>query len=142
MSSMPLPDYPMWQGAIVRHADLDPNDHVTNSVICSWFDDGRYVLLRRHLRPVVEASDYFALVMLEMHFLQEVRMFDEPRVGTAITRIGRSSIAMQQHLFVGERIAATATSVTVLGDGVARRARPLSEAHRQALAPFMLAEAP
>lgn len=134
-----VPDYPFWHEVTVRHADLDPNDHVTNSVICAWFDDGRYILLRQKLRPLVEATDYFALVKLEMNFRKEVRMFDTPRVGTAITRIGTSSMAMRQHLLVGGVIAVTAASVTVLGDGHSRSAKPLAAHHHDALRPFLRA---
>ncbi|MBC7282730.1 thioesterase family protein [Hoeflea sp.] len=135
-----VPHYPFWHQVTVRHADLDPNDHVTNSVICAWFDDGRYILLRQKLRPVVEATDYFALVKLEMNFSKEVRMFDAPRVGTSITRIGRSSMAMRQHLIVDGAIAATAESVTVLADGHTRSAIPLSTTHQDALRPYMATE--
>jgi acyl-CoA thioester hydrolase len=135
-----VPDYPFWHEVAVRHSDLDPNDHVTNSVICAWFDDGRYILLRQKLRPLVEATDYFALVKLEMNFSKEVRMFHTPRVGTAITRIGTSSMAMRQHLLVDGVIAATATSVTVLGDGHSRSAKPLAANHHDALRPFLARE--
>lgn len=138
--TMTVPAYGFWHEVTVRHADLDPNDHVTNSVICAWFDDGRYILLRQKLRPLVEATDYFALVKLEMNFRKEVRMFDAPRVGTAFTRIGRSSMAMRQHLIVDGMIAATAESVTVLADGQSRSAKPLLAAHHEALRPFMASE--
>ena len=140
-ATMDMPAYGFWHEVTVRHADLDPNDHVTNSVICAWFDDGRYILLRQKLRPLVEATDYFALVKLEMNFRKEVRMFDTPRVGTAITRIGTSSMAMRQHLIVGGEIAATADSVTVLADGHSRSAKPLTTDHQEALRPFMTAAA-
>lgn len=131
--------YPAWHETVVRHADLDPNDHVTNSVICSWFDDGRYILLRQHLRPLVEPDDYFALAHLEMNFSREVRMFEAPRIGTGLVRLGRSSIAMRQHLLVDGEVAAIANSVTVLADGRLRRAKALSDTQRQALAAFLLA---
>ena len=131
-------DFAFWHETVIRHSDLDPNDHVTNSVICAWFDDGRYILLRKNLRPLVEATDYFALVRLEMNFRKEIRMFDTPRIGTAITRIGKSSLAMHQHLIIGGEIAAMAESVTVLADGHSRSAKALTAAHHDALLPFMV----
>lgn len=135
--TMVVPDFAFWHETTVRHSDLDPNDHVTNSVICAWFDDGRYILLRQKLRPLVEATDYFALVKLEMNFRKEIRMFDVPRIATTVTRIGKSSMAMHQHLIIGGEIAATAQSVTVLADGNTRTAKPLSADQQDALLPFM-----
>lgn len=121
---------------MVRHADLDPNDHVTNSVICAWFDDARYMLLREHLFPLCGPGLYFALVDLNIGFRAEIVMFDRPRVATGVTRLGRSSIAMRQELWRGETLCCTSTSVTVMADRAARRSAPLAESHRAALAPF------
>lgn len=121
---------------MVRHADLDPNDHVTNSVICAWFDDARYMLLREHLFPLCGPEHYFALVDLNIGFREEIVMFDRPLIGTVITRLGRSSIAMRQELWRDETLCCTSTSVTALADRSARRSVPLHDSHRAALAPF------
>jgi acyl-CoA thioester hydrolase len=120
----------------VRHADLDPNDHVTNSVICAWFDDGRYRLLREHLFPLCRAGLYFALVDLSIGFRAEVGFADQPRVATGVTRLGRSSIAMRQELWCAGRLCCTATSVTVMADRALRRSVALQAEQRTALGRF------
>jgi acyl-CoA thioester hydrolase len=127
--------FPSWQDAVVRHADLGPNHHVTNSVICSWFDDGRYALLVRVLRPLLDPADVLALANVAIDFHAEIRFGEVPRIGTAILRLGGSSIAIGQGIFVGDRCAATATSVTVVAGGPERRARALTENERAALTP-------
>lgn len=141
MTGMPAPEpwvFPEWHEITIRHSDLDPNDHVTNSVVCAWFDDGRYFLLRRELRPLVKSTDFFALAKIEMNFKKEIRFNDRPRVGTGITHIGCSSIAMLQYLMIGDQLAATATSVTVLADGNSRRAVSLSPRQREAMDGYLL----
>lgn len=129
--------YPFWQDAIVRHADLDPNNHVTNSVICSWFDDGRYMLLLDRIRPLMEASDFLALGTVTIDFHREVRLRHRPRIGTAILGIGRSSVTMGQAIFCGDECAATATSVTIVADGTTRRSKEMSKSQRESLLPFL-----
>lgn len=125
-----------WQPAIVRHCDLDPNGHVTNSVFGVWFDDGRYALLRRHVRPLVPPCDVFALVSVTIDFSREIAFGETPRVGTAVLELGRSSFVMGQGLFVGDVCAASARSVTVLMDGTSRRPRALTVAEREILMGF------
>lgn len=125
-----------WQGTTVRHCDLDPNDHVTNSVFGAWFDDGRYGLLKRYLRPIVAQSDVFALVSVTIDFSREIAFGELPEVGTAILEVGRSSIIMGQGLFIAGACAASCRSVTVMMDGVSRRPRPLNEAERDILMSF------
>jgi acyl-CoA thioester hydrolase len=128
--------FPSWQDAVVRHADLDPNHHVTNSVICSWFDDGRYALLVRVLRPLMRQDEVLALANVSIDFHAEIRFGEVPRIGTSVMKLRGSSIAMGQGIFVGDRCAATATSVTVVAGGPDRRARALTEGERASLTPY------
>ncbi|GJD49740.1 hypothetical protein OPKNFCMD_2473 [Methylobacterium crusticola] len=125
--------FPHWRPAIVRHADLDPNGHVTNSVYTAWLDDGRYALLTQALRPLIAPGDVLALASVTVDFAQEVGFADAPEIGTAVLRLGTSAIVMGQGVFVGAACAATAHSVTVVMDGRTRRARPLRPGERDAL---------
>lgn len=128
--------FPHWQPATVRHSDLDPNNHVTNSVFAAWLDDGRYALLKEHLRPLLAPTDVFALVSLTIDFSREIDFRDTPEIGTGLLKLGRSSIVMGQGLFIGAGCAASALSVTVVMDGETRRARTLTSDERAALGRF------
>lgn len=128
--------FPHWRPAVVRHSDLDPHGHVTNSVFAAWLDDGRYALLREVLRPLLPPDDLPALASLTVDFSREINFGDVPEIGTAVLRLGDRSIIMGQGLFVGDACAATAHSVTVVMDGRTRRARPLTDAERAALERF------
>ncbi len=128
--------FPHWRPAVVRHSDLDPHGHVTNSVFAAWLDDGRYALLREVLRPLLPPDDLPALASLTVDFSREINFGDVPEIGTAVLRLGDRSIIMGQGLFVGGACAATAHSVTVVMDGRTRRARPLTDAERAALERF------
>ncbi|WP_407520326.1 acyl-CoA thioesterase [Methylobacterium oryzisoli] len=128
--------FPHWRSAIVRHSDLDPNAHVTNSVFTAWLDDGRYALLTEALRPLMAPDDALALASITVDFAREVGFADAPEIGTAVLRLGTSAIVMGQGLFVGAACVATALSVTVVMDGRIRRARPLDPRERDALAGF------
>lgn len=126
--------FPHWRPAVVRHCDLDPNAHVTNSVFAAWLDDGRYALLKDLVRPHLQPTDVLALVSLTVDFSREIAFSDTPATGTAVLRLGRSSIVMGQGLFVEGGCAATAHSVTVVMDGETRRARALAGPERAMLA--------
>lgn len=128
--------FPHWRPAVVRHADLDPHGHVTNSVFAAWLDDGRYALLREVLRPLLPPDDLPALASLAVDFSREINFGDVPEIGTAVLRLGARSIVMGQGLFVGGTCAASALSVTVVMNGRTRRARPLADAERAALGRF------
>lgn len=129
--------YNWWYDAIVRHADLDPNNHVTNSVICSWFDDGRYTFLVNNLRPLMPVTDFLALGTVTIDFHQEVKLFHRPQIGTAILKLGRSSIVMGQAIFCDGQCVATATSVTIIADGDTRRSKEMTGPQREALVPYI-----
>lgn len=133
-NSPPEPgDFRHWFGTIVHHADLDPNGHANNTVFSVWFDDGRYQLIVDRLHPVMRPGRYLALATSRIEFWSEVRFGDTPRIGTQLDRIGTSSFAMRQAIFVGERVAAVSETVTVMADGTTRRAATLDPAELRAL---------
>jgi len=128
--------FPFWHAAIIRHADLDPNNHVTNSVICAWFDDGRYTLLCDVVLPLLEPGDYPVLASVTIDFHREIRFGSRPEIGTAVHTLGNRSLNMVQGIFCDGQCVATATSVTVLVDGKTGRPRPVGEAVAAALGAF------
>ena len=127
--------FALWHPVVVRHADLDPNGHVTNSVYAAWFDDGRFAHLRAVLRPLMAPGDVLALASLTIDFLAEVGFDERPEIATRVLSLGRSSMTIGQALFAGDTLRAVAHSVTVVADGTTRRAKPLGEAQRAVLLP-------
>lgn len=125
-----------WHGAIVRHCDLDPNNHVTNSVTCAWFDDGRYFLFEKHFKPLMETNDFLAVVTLTIDYHHEIGTFDTPKIGSVITKIGNSSVTIGQSIFTENGCVASAQSVTVLADGDSRRPKKINSFQRDALMKF------
>jgi acyl-CoA thioester hydrolase len=79
----------------------------------------------------------FVLARIRIDFLRELNWPGDVVVGTAVTRIGRSSTTLAQAIFRDGVAVATAESVGVLMDSSARRATPLPEAARAALVDFM-----
>lgn len=134
---LPRTEATSWHAETIRHVDLDSNNHVNNTVICTWFDDGRYTFIRATLAPLMEAGDYPVLASVRVDFLTEVLFENRPEVATRPVAMGRSSVTMEQTLYLGDNPAAVCHSTMVLVSGATRRARPLTGPMRAALLSLM-----
>lgn len=137
----PLPvldDFPVKAMDTIRYGDTDKLGHVNNAVFSTFLETGRTSLLL-HPRTFTPPGAGFALVRLVIDYRAEMHWPGEAHVGTGVTALGRSSISMRQAIFQDGRCMATAETVVVLFDTVARRSMPLPEATRQALVSLMMA---
>jgi len=137
LTPLPRAEATWWHAETIRHVDLDSNNHVNNTVICTWFGDGRYSFVRAVLGPLMEAGDYPVLVSMRVDFLAEVMFGDHPEVATSPASMGRSSVTTDQTLYLGDRPAAVCRSAMALLGGTTRRAKPLTNPMREALASLM-----
>ena len=79
------------------------------------------------------------IVRLELDFLREMTWPGEVRIETEISRIGTKSFTLRQRLLQDEVLVGTAQSVQAVIDAESRRALPLTETWRAALAPYIVA---
>jgi acyl-CoA thioester hydrolase len=117
-----------WISDVIRYNDLDPNGHVNNVAVCTFFEDGRVMFRDRHFKHQVEnVLTGFVLARYIIEYHRPLEFPGSVDVGTTITRIGRSSYTFGQAVFHGEECAATAEAVQVRVDPKTGRSMPLSD---------------
>jgi len=128
-----LAGFPARTTETLRYADTDRQGHVNNAVFATLFESGRVAILYDQGRRLAPAGTQFVIAELAIRFLGELNWPGTVTVGTGVMRLGRSSLALTQGIFVEARCMATAQSVLVLIDEASRKSTPLPEATRQAL---------
>lgn len=129
----------VWTEDVLRFGDTDAIGHVNNSVFSVLCESGRVALFRTRIDPTLPKGRYFVIARLEIDFLAELHYPGRVRTGTWLTRLGRSSIALEQAILSGDTPAARAKAVCVLMDRPTRRPTPFGEETRR-LAETMVRE--
>jgi acyl-CoA thioester hydrolase len=121
-------NFATWISDVIRFNDLDPNGHVNNVAVCTFFEDGRVMFRDRHFKSQVEnVLTGFVLARYLIEYHRPLEFPGEVDVGTTIIRIGRSSYTFGQAVFRGQECAATAEAVQVRVDPKTGRSVPLSD---------------
>lgn len=126
--------YRHWTEETVRFADLDPLGHANNNAVGVYFETARVTFLREI--GLLDGADGqgTVVVRLAIDFRAELTFPNRLAIGTRLIRLGTSSFAYRQGLFVGDRCIATAETVSVLFNLGTRRADPLTGRQRSRLA--------
>src|SRR3954462_7077787 len=112
---------------IIRFGDLDPQGHVNNTVFATFFETGRGMLLRDPGNELNAPGTTSVLAQLDIRFLREMHWPGTVEIGTATTRIGRSSYTFLQAIFHEGACAGTADATMVMIDAETRKAKALPE---------------
>ncbi|MBV9785220.1 MAG: acyl-CoA thioesterase [Acidisphaera sp.] len=123
-----------WTRETCRYGDTDRQGHINNAVFATFCESGRVALLAEGADTPGPPGCAFVIVRLVIDFRAELLWGDVVDIGTAVVRVGKSSLALAQGLFRGEQCVATSESVLVLMDETTRRATPLPPALRASLA--------
>jgi acyl-CoA thioester hydrolase len=119
-------DFPHRTVETIRFGDLDRQNHINNAVFATYFESGRVIILYGEQYGLTVPGASFVLAHLSIDFLGEMHWPGEVEIGTAIARVGNSSIGLDQALFVKGVCVATADNVLVLVDKATRKPRPFS----------------
>ncbi|MGA2125643.1 MAG: thioesterase family protein [Xanthobacteraceae bacterium] len=122
-----LEDFPYRYVEAIRYADMDRQGHVNNAVYSTFFESGRVNVFRDPSSGLDIPDVETVIVRLEIDFLRELKWPGTVEIGTAVARIGRTSLVLQQAVFGDGSCAAQARVVMVLMDPVTRRPRPIPE---------------
>jgi acyl-CoA thioester hydrolase len=112
----------------IRYGDTDRQGHVNNAVFATFFETGRVEVLWDPKAPLADSGCSFVIAKVTIDFRAEITWPGEVVIGTRVGKIGRSSIQLEQVLFQGERLTATAQTVIVMIDESTHRSRALSDA--------------
>lgn len=124
---MQLSDFPIRSYDKVRYGDCDPLGHVNNSVFATFMETGRCDLFAAvRWSGSGKFASSFVIARLELDYIAEILWPGQVEVGSAVLKIGNSSVHIEQILFQGEKLAAKAKSVLV-HIGPDKRSLALSE---------------
>jgi acyl-CoA thioester hydrolase len=113
----------------IRFGDLDRQGHVNNAVFSTHFESGRVIILYMPEYGLIVPGASFVLARIAIDFLGEMHWPGNVEIGTAITRLGNSSITLYQALFVRGDCVATAENTLVLIDKATRKPMPFPPEH-------------
>ena len=120
--------YSSWISVSSRYSDLDPNEHVNNGAINSFFEEGR-VNLRAERMAELDKNilSGFALVRFTVEYLREIKYPGLIEVGTMVKKVGNTSYTLGQALFRGTDCFSVAEAVTVFLNPNNKRPEPIDE---------------
>jgi len=126
--------WPFWTEEKLRIQDTDLNGHVNNASIAALCEAGRGEIISAVAGVPRERPLGSALRRVTIEYLAEVHYPGQVHIGSAISKVGNTSITIAQALFEDGRCFATAESVIVFIDRSSRRPTPLPEAWRAGFA--------
>ena len=121
-----LEDFPYRLSDNVRFADLDPNQHVNNSVYATYFETGRVTLMKDRSFGLMPDGVTWIMVRLDMHFRAELRWPGTIEMGLGVVKFGRTSVTFDQVVFSEGKCVASAQSYSVLLDEATRKPKVLT----------------
>ena len=133
-----LDQFPSISTDKLRYGDTDRQGHVNNAVFMTFLETGRVEVLHRPNSPIHDNNAEFVLVNVNLNLQGEIRWPGEVQIGTALSKIGNSSITFHQQMFQNGVCVASADSVVVEMNTTKRKSQPLSETARISLSDFLL----
>ena len=127
MTTPTLDAYPVRAYDKLRYGDTDRQGHVNNAVFATFLETGRVELILDADKGLLAPGRSFVLARLEIDLVAEIHWPGTVEIGTAVTKVGRSSIALEQGIFQDGRLCARGVSVVVLVDDATRRSTALPE---------------
>ena len=120
----------------IRWGDLDAMQHVNHAVYLSYLETAREDWFADLLAGTGADSMQFAIRRLELDFLSQLTVADDPaRVEVALAAVGISSLTTRERILAGSdgRVALEAVCVSVHLDAAKLRSAPLPDAVRARL---------
>ncbi|MGH1351371.1 MAG: acyl-CoA thioesterase [Methyloligellaceae bacterium] len=122
-----LANFPLQSEEIVRFSDNDMVGHVNNLAFVSYIETGRVEFLYTGIIDELTPNANFVVVKMDLEFHKEMNWPGKIQIGSAITRIGRTSIGMSQALFQNGICTCTCDSALVLMDRTSRKPIPIPD---------------
>ena len=122
----------------LRYADMDTQGHINNAVFSTFLETGRVDFLYDLNNPLTADNASFVIANLNLNFLAEIRWPGQVDIGTAVLKVGNSSLSLYQALFQSGHCVATAETVIVQMDNASRKSCPLTDKAKTYFARHML----
>ncbi|MGO1692485.1 MAG: acyl-CoA thioesterase [Marinobacter sp.] len=115
----------------LRYADTDRQGHVNNAVFSTFIETGRVELIYDPEAPLTSPHTSFVIVNLNLQLRAEIRWPGTVDIGTAVTRVGNTSMQLYQGIFQNGACCATAETVIVCIDDNTQRPTKLPDTARK-----------
>lgn len=139
LKKLSLSDYPFKSFDKLRYNDTDRQGHVNNAIFSTFVETGRIELLYIKNNRFLPEINY-VIANLNLDYINEIKYPGTVDIGTAVTRIGNSSITLIQGIYQNDVLVATAESVIVQVDEITKKSKSLSSETRTFLKSFSLIE--
>jgi acyl-CoA thioester hydrolase len=113
MENIKLETFPLKTYDKVRYADYDRQGHVNNAVFNQYFETGRVEFLYDEKKNFISSNTTFVIASSKIDYLAEIKWPGTVEIGTAVLKIGNSSIILKQALFQNTKLVATCECVIV-----------------------------
>lgn len=133
-----LDNYPLKTYDKVRYRDTDKQGHVNNAVFTTFVETGRAEFLYHPSNPFITPGTSFVIASINLDLLSEIHWPGTVDIGTAIVKVGNSSIRMAHGLFQDGKLVATAETAIVHMDDVTNRPKPLDQEIKDILNQYIL----
>ena len=124
----------------VRFRDLDAMGHVNNSVMFTYFEEGRKTFFSNILNRLGPSGFNFILAHIQCDYLKPVKLNDRPLLQMWIIDIGNKSFKFQYQLVDvsdHEMVYSKGESIQVCYDYKKDQSIPVSSEIRRAMEPFI-----
>lgn len=122
-----------WTRDVLRYSDVDRQGHVNNAVFATFLESGRVAILHDPKRKLIPPGGAFVIARLILDYRAEVFWPNEVAIGTAVKRLGRSSVIFVHGIFVDGQCVASAETALVFIDRKSRKSQPLTDTMRAEL---------
>lgn len=130
-------DFPLKSYDKIRYADTDRQGHVNNALFSTFLETGRTEFL--YAKEPLHAEDAsFVIANQNIDLLSEIRWPGTVEIGTAVTRIGGSSLSIFQGIYQDGKLAAVADTVIVQMDERTRKSKALSAETKEQLKQYLV----
>ncbi len=117
----------------VRFNDTDALGHVSNIAFALYVEQARV----EFFRSLGMGRITLILAHLSQDFRQQIKFGDKVYVETKVSKIGNTSVTLEQTIIANKELAAEAKSVVVLFDYDAQKPKPIAEDLREKLSEYL-----
>jgi acyl-CoA thioester hydrolase len=129
--------YRLWTDDQVRFCDLDALGHVNNNAMGTYFENARAHLFSLVTPGWPWGETVFILARTCITFKEELHLPARLKIGTCITKIGKTSLDISNALYHDEKPISYSETISVLIDQKLRTPAKISDDLRKILAPYL-----
>ena len=130
-------EFPLKTYDKIKYSDTDRQGHVNNALFSTFLETGRTELLYMQM-PQDEEGSSFVIAGQKLDLLLEIKWPGLVEIGTAVSRIGNSSMIFFQGLYQEDKLVALAETVVVQVDNQTKKSKPLSDKKRAYLEQYLV----